>query len=161
MYKLSALLLTLLLSANCLLSDALAAGGDSANLALVQSGYAAAAVGDMATVASLMAPDLVWHEAETLPYGGVHRGPEAVMQQIFGAIGRDWSDYAAEPIRFIDGGDHVVVLGEYRGVHTRSGGRLQAPFAHVWRIENGQLVEFFQFTDTALWLTAIDGEATP
>jgi len=161
MNKLSALLFALLLSAGALPPDAVAEGGESANLALVQSGYAAAAVGDMDTMVSLMAPGLVWHEAETLPYGGIHHGPEAVMQQVFGAIGRDWSDYAAEPTRFIDGGDHVVVLGEYRGVHNDSGGRLQAPFAHVWRIENGLLVEFFQFTDTALWLSAAAGETAP
>ncbi len=128
--------------------------GDSANLALVQSGYAAAAAGDMAAVMALLAPDIVWHEAETLPYGGVHHGPEAVMQQIFAALGQDWSDYAAEPLRFIDGGDHVVVLGEYRGVHNLSGGTLQAPFAHVWRMADGRLVEFHQFTDTARWLFA-------
>ncbi|MGY6553605.1 MAG: nuclear transport factor 2 family protein [Wenzhouxiangella sp.] len=157
----SKLLLAVLWTTSALISQAMAAGDDSASVALVKSGYAAAAVGDMATIRSLLAPELVWHEAQTLPYGGAHHGPEAVMQQIFGAIGRDWSEYAAEPTRFVDGGDHVVVLGEYRGVHQRSGGRLQAPFAHVWRIENGRLVEFFQFTDTALWLRAIAGEQSP
>ena len=133
------------------------AGGalqESDNVGLVKSGYAAFAVGDMDGVAALLSPDLVWYEAESLPYGGVYHGPDAVMENIFMAIGRDWSDYVAEPQRFIDGGDHVVVLGEYRGIHNESGGRLQVPFAHVWRMEEGRLVEFHQFTDTAGWLTA-------
>jgi len=131
--------------------------GDSVNVGLVKSGYAAFAAGDMDGVVGLMSPDLVWYEAETLPYGGVYHGPDAVMENIFTALGRDWSDYAAEPLRFIDGGDHVVVLGEYRGIHVESGGRLKTPFAHVWRMEEGQLVEFHQFTDTAAWLAAADG----
>lgn len=135
-------------------ATAAAQDGDSPNVALVKSGYAAAAVGDMDSVMALLAPGIVWHEAESLPYGGVHQGPEAVMQQVFAAIGQDWADYAAEPLRFIDGRDHVIVLGEYRGVHNGSGGRLQAPFAHVWRMADGQLVEFHQFTDTARWLFA-------
>jgi len=156
------LIFALLASASCLLPlHAVADDHESANVALVQSGYAAAAVGDMAAVAALLAPDIVWHEAETLPYGGIHHGPDAVMQQIFAAIGQDWSDYAAEPKQFIDGGDHVVVLGEYRGVHNASGGRLQVPFAHIWRMADGQLVEFHQFTDTAAWLTAIAGPSSP
>jgi uncharacterized protein len=127
------------------------------NQALVMSGYAAFAAGDMATVAALLDPELVWHEAESLPYGGVYHGPDAVMENIFMAIARDWDDYAAEPQLFIDGGDHIVVLGEYRGVHRESGGRMQVPFAHVWRMAGGRLVEFHQFTDTAGWLAAARG----
>jgi uncharacterized protein len=128
--------------------------GQASNLERVKAGYAAFAAGDMDVVMALLSPELVWHEAETLPYGGVYHGPEAVMENIFMAIGRDWNDYVAEPLRFIDGGVHVVVLGEYRGIHNESGGRLKVPFAHVWRMEAGQLVEFYQFTDTAGWLAA-------
>lgn len=126
-----------------------------ANQELVMSGYAAFEAGDMDSVMALMSPELVWYEAESLPYGGVYHGPEAVMENIFMAIGADWDDYAAEPQRFIDGGDHIVVLGEYRGVHRQSGGRLQVPFLHVWHMADGQLVEFHQFTDTAAYLAAM------
>lgn len=128
---------------------------ESSNRELVMSGYAAFEAGDMDSVMALMSPDLVWHEAASLPYGGVYHGPEAVVENIFTAIGTDWDDYAAEPQRFIDGGDHIVVLGEYRGVHRHSGGRLQVPFLHVWHMADGQLVEFHQFTDTAAYLAAM------
>jgi uncharacterized protein len=124
---------------------------------LARSGYEAFARGDIPGVLALMDPAMVWHEAETLPYGGVYHGPDAVLESIFMAIGRDWDDYVAEPLRFIDGGDHAVVLGEYRGVHRASGGSLKTPFAHVWRFRDGRLVEFHQFTDTALWLAAMRG----
>ncbi len=127
---------------------------DRSNVNLVKGGYDAFAVGDMDGVHGLLAPDLVWYEAESLPYGGVYHGPESVMENIFAAIGQDWSDYAAEPLRYIDGGDHVVVLGEYRGIHNESGGRLKVPFVHIWRMQDGQLVEFHQFTDTAAWISA-------
>jgi uncharacterized protein len=124
---------------------------------IARSGYEAFARGDIPGVLAVMDPGVVWYEAESLPYGGVYHGPEEVLENIFSAIGRDWVDYAAEPRRFIGGGDHVVVLGEYRGVHRESGGRLVAPFAHIWKFRDGRLVEFHQFTDTALWLTAFEG----
>jgi uncharacterized protein len=124
---------------------------------LARSGYEAFGRGDIDAVLSLMAPDVVWHEAESLPYGGVWRGPDAVLENIFSAIGRDWDEYAAEPRQFIETDDHVVVLGEYRGVYRANGARMQAPFAHVWQFREGRLVTFHQFTDTALWLAAIAG----
>jgi uncharacterized protein len=124
------------------------------NLELVTSGYAAFAAGNMDAVMALLAPELIWHEADSLPYGGVYHGPEAVMENIFSAITQDWDQYEAEPLRFIDAGDHIVVLGEYRGIHRESGKVLQAPFAHFWRMKNGRLIEFHQFTDTMAWMEA-------
>lgn len=133
-------------------------GADAAqsNLDLVASGYAAFASGDMDAVMSLMAPELIWHEAESLPYGGIYHGPEAVMENVFSAIVQDWDEYQAEPMRFIDGDDHIVVLGEYRGIHRESGKRLQVPFAHIWRMKDGRLIEFHQFTDTMAWIEAAE-----
>jgi ketosteroid isomerase-like protein len=134
-------------------------GPDAATLA--RSGYEAFARGDIEGVLALMDDELVWHEAASLPYGGIHLGPQTVLERVFGAIAGDWDAFSATPERYIDGGDSVVVLGTYRGVHRRSGGQLEVPFAHVWRVHDGRLVEFHQFTDTALWLRAATGPETP
>ena len=53
---------------------------------------------------------------------------------------------------FIDGGDHVVVLGRYRGAMKNSGTRLVAPFCHVFRFQGEKAVMFQQFTAAAQWM---------
>jgi uncharacterized protein len=126
------------------------------NAELARSGYDAFARGDVPVVLGLMDPAIVWHEAESLPYGGVHRGPDAVLQNVFMGLGRDWQPFAAKSLQYIPAGDHVVVLGEYSGTNRVSGRAFVAPFAHVWHFKNGLLVEFRQLTDTAKWLSAID-----
>ena len=126
------------------------------NAELARTGYEAFSRGDIDGVVGLMDPAIVWHEAESLPYGGIYHGPDAVLENIFMAVGRDWEPYSAIPRKFIQAGDHVVVLGDYSGTHRETGRAFAAPFSHVWRFENGLLVEFWQFTDTALWLAALE-----
>jgi uncharacterized protein len=126
--------------------------------ALARSGYEAFARGDGAAMMALMHPTLTWHEAQSLPYGGVYRSRDAVMENVFMALARDWEPFSAIPKEYIAEGDRVVVLGEYRGTHRESGRSFVAPFAHVWRFDGGQLVEFQQLTDTGLWLAAMRGD---
>lgn len=126
---------------------------------LVRDAYAAFARGDMAAVQAVMADDLVWYEAEGLAIGGVYESPQAVMENIFAQIGAEWDSYSAEPGMIIASGQRVAVWGRYQGVHRESGGRLDVPFAHLWIIDKGKLVEFHQLTDTVLFNAAIAGEA--
>ena len=55
------------------------------------------------------------------------------------------------PSTFIDGGDHVVVLGRYGGTMKEGGAPLDAPFCHVYRFHGDKAVMFQQYTDTAQW----------
>ena len=52
---------------------------------------------------------------------------------------------------FIDGGDHVVVLGRYGGTMKDGGATLSSPFCHVYRFSGDKAVMFQQYTDTAQW----------
>ena len=54
-------------------------------------------------------------------------------------------------IELIDAGDHIVVLGRYGGAAKAGGARLDAPFCHVFRINDGKIAMFQQYTDTAQW----------
>jgi ketosteroid isomerase-like protein len=45
-------------------------------------------------------------------------------------------------------GDAVVVLGRYKGVFKATGRALDAQLVHVWRVEDGKVVAFQQYTDT-------------
>jgi len=124
----------------------------SNNLDLVRGLYAAFAAGDIPAVLGVMAPDIHWTEAEGGPYGGVSIGPEAVLQDVFMKLGGEWDGYAAVPAEFVDGGDTVVVLGEYSGTYKATGKGFRAPFAHVWKFRDGKAASFHQHTDTAVHL---------
>jgi ketosteroid isomerase-like protein len=134
-----------------------AAGDDTAarNTELARSGYEAFARGDVAAVVALLDPAVVWHEAETLPYGGVFHGPDAVVENVFARLGGDWDPFAAIPRQYIAVDSHVVVLGEYRGTSRATGRSFTAPLAHVFTFRNRLVVEFRQFTDPGLWLRAM------
>lgn len=122
------------------------------NLDLVQRVYDAFAAGDIASVLAALSPTIEWTEAEGGPYGGVSIGPEAVLANVFMKIGGEWDGFAAVPHEFVDGGSTIVALGEYSGTYRATGKSFKAPFAHVWKLEDGKATSFHQHTDTAVHL---------
>jgi uncharacterized protein len=120
------------------------------NVDLIRSLYAALAAGDVPGVLGLMSAEIEWIEAENFPYadGNPYRGPEAVLTGIFGRFGTDWEGFAAVPEEYLDTGHTVVVLGRYRGTYKATGKAMDAQLAHVWRVAEGKVTAFQQYTDT-------------
>ena len=120
------------------------------NVDLVRAIYGAFAAGDVPGVLALMAPYIVWNEAENFPYadGNPYRGPEAILGGVFARLGSEWDGFAAVPEEFLDAGDAVVVLGRYRGTCKATGRAMDAQLAHVWRVADGKAARFQQYTDT-------------
>ena len=120
------------------------------NVELVRAVYAAFAAGDVPAVLGAMSPEIVWHEAENFPYAdrNPYLGPEAVLTGVFGRIATDWDGFAAVPKEMLDAGDTVIVLGRYKGTYRETGRTLDAQLAHVWRVADGRIVGFQQYTDT-------------
>lgn len=112
--------------------------------------YDAFARRDVAAVRAALAPNVTWTEAEGFPYGGTYAGPAAVFLNVLMKLETEWVGFSAVPKEFIADGERVVVLGEYSGVYRATGKRFSAPFAHVWKIENGKVGVFRQYTDTAV-----------
>ena len=61
---------------------------------------------DVSAVLAAMAVDIEWYEAERMPYGGLHRGPDAAAQNVLGPVARDIPDFAATPEELIVSGEH-------------------------------------------------------
>lgn len=122
----------------------------SENVALIQGLYAAFGAGDVPGAVSRMSPDIVWNEAEHFPYadGNPYVGPDAILAGVFARLGGEWDGFAAVPAEYLDAGDTVVVLGRYRGTYRATGRSLDAQLAHVWRIADGKVAGFQQYTDT-------------
>ena len=128
--------------------------GDAANQAAVESLYRAFAANDGATIGGLLAPDLVWMEAEGHPYAdrNPYNGPGAVFEGVFGRIGAEYTGFTVTPVTFVASGDRVVALGRYTGINRATGEALDAQFAHVFTVSGGKVTGFQQYTDTAQWV---------
>jgi ketosteroid isomerase-like protein len=123
------------------------------NLQTIQSAYAAFGNNDASVLFGAMAPDIHWNEAEGNPLAdrNPYVGPQAVGEGVFGRLLAAIDDFSAVPERFVEGGDHVVVLGRYGGKLKHSGATLDAPYCHVYRFADGRIVSFQQYTDSAQW----------
>ena len=121
------------------------------NLASIQGFYAAAARGDGPAALAMLDPAIVWYEAENFPYSdrNPYVGPAAVAEGVFFRLATEWDDFQAMPDEFLDAGDTIVVTGRYRGTCKATGIAIDSQFAHLWRLRNGRVTGFQQYTDTA------------
>ena len=122
-------------------------------LETITAAYAALGRNDPSLLFGAMDPAISWNEAEGNPLAdrNPYVGPQAVGEGVFGRLLAAVDNFSAVPSTFIDGGDHVIVLGRYGGTMKHDGARLDAPFCHVYRFEGDRIVSFHQYTDSAQW----------
>jgi ketosteroid isomerase-like protein len=125
------------------------------NIRIAKNTYEAFARGDLPTVLEAFHPDVEWHAAEGLPWGGVHKGRDAVARDVFGALMSRFDDFTLHQERMIDGDDYVVALGRYTAKCRQTGKPLDAAYAHVWELEDGKLRRYFHYTDTVRFQYAL------
>jgi ketosteroid isomerase-like protein len=118
------------------------------SIEIIKGIYGSFAQGDLPAVLGAFADDIEWYEAEGMPYGGLHRGGEAVAQNVFGPISQDVDGFAVTPEEFMGSGDTVAVVVRYTGTGKATGKALNVPVVHVWDIRNGKPARFRQFIDT-------------
>jgi ketosteroid isomerase-like protein len=119
----------------------------------IKAVYAAFGRNDPSVLFGAMDPAINWNEAEGTPFAdrNPYIGPQAVGEGVFGRLLAAVDNFTVVPSTFIDGGDHVVVLGRYSGRAKNGGVTLDAPFCHVFRVHGDKIVMFQQFTDTGQW----------
>ena len=102
--------------------------------------------------------DLEWIQNKGFPHGGHHHGPEAVIQNVFKRYDDDWEyfKFSIEDMWESKDGSRVFVTGTYVGKHRRTGKKIEASAAHVYKIENRKVKQFRQFADTAVIVSAIE-----
>jgi uncharacterized protein len=125
------------------------------NAALLRQGYAAFADGDLDTVRSLLAEDIIWHNGGANQLAGEYTGREEVvdlfgqlMQVTGGTFRLDVHDILANDM-------HGIVLVT---VHAeREGRRLDMNEVHIWHLEQGQAEEFWSFAEDVAEMDAFFG----
>ena len=65
-------------------------------------------------------------------------------------LAAEWEAFRAAPHEYVCDGSTVVAIGDYSGTNKATGKPFEAPFAHVWKLREGAVVGFQQFTDTAV-----------
>ena len=123
------------------------------NAHTLKAAYAALANNDPSVLFGAMAPDIEWNQAEGNPLAdrNPYVGGQAIGEGVFGRVMAAIDSFTATPDRFVDSGDDVIVLGRYGGTMKHNGGKLDAPFCHVFRFDGDRIVTFQQFTDSAQW----------
>ena len=122
-------------------------------LETITAAYAAFGNNDPSVLFGAMDPAIAWNEAEGNPLAdrNPYLGPQAIGEGVFGRLQATVDNFTAVPTTIIDGGDHIVVLGRYRGTIKAGGAALDAQYCHLYRFRDAKVVTFQQYTDTAQW----------
>jgi uncharacterized protein len=125
---------------------------DSPNISVVRRLYEAR--GNPDVIREVLARDVRWEVVEGFPYGAVYVGLDSVLRDFFGRLFTDFDEFVADGSEFFESGDRVIALGSYAG-RARRGKRFTARFAHVWTLQDGQIVRLQQCADTVLLARAL------
>lgn len=123
---------------------------------VVKACYEAFGRGDVPGVLSHLADDVSWVDPgyPDLPYAGKCRGPAAVAE-FFQKLNEQWEFTSFEPRVFLETGPDVAVFGHF-SVRARSSSQAAStPWAMHWRVENGRVVSYEAYTDTAALARAL------
>jgi uncharacterized protein len=117
---------------------------------------------DVASVLAAYDPEIVIHDAASLPYGGVHYGLTGAKQHIEGAA-QTWNPLQSDAERkmdalFLDAGEYVVVLWRLKGLATSNGRTLDMPTVSVYKMRSGKIIESQMFySDTVAIVQFLEG----
>jgi len=120
------------------------------NIAVVQEVYAAFGRADLAAILARVAPEVDWEfvGSPALPYAGGRRNQQEVGAFFAAVAGAD-DIHVFEPREFIDGGEHVTVLGWEETTARDTGIRFASQWVHVFTLRDGRITRWRGFFNTA------------
>jgi ketosteroid isomerase-like protein len=81
------------------------------------------------------------------------------VAQFFQTVAETWNFTAFEPREYIASGDMVAVLGSYTAIARATGRTVSSEWTMVWKIRDGKLAWFREFTDTQALAEAVVARA--
>ena len=122
----------------------------SDNVQIVQGGYNDFLTGNVEGVLNRFADDFTFTVpgAPDIPYAGTKRTREELLA-FFQDLGQLVTFSAFEPREYVASGDRVVALGRYAGTINASAHPFDNDWAMVWRIRDGKVVEFTEYSDAS------------
>jgi ketosteroid isomerase-like protein len=129
------------------------------NTALVKQLYAAFAAQNIPALLPLLSQEVDWlfYGPDTIPFAGSYYGHQQV--ELFFTKALETTEFVVfEPREFIAGSNTILVQGFERGRVKSTGRMWETEWAHVFTVENGQIVKMREYYDTAVIAEAFSSE---
>ena len=122
------------------------------NLEIIKQSYADFATGNLEGVLAVYDPSIEWHECKSFPYSvgdGIYTGIQAIIANVFSHLPVYFNGFNIQVTEIFGADDKVVMAGYYQGTYQPTGHSFKANATHVWTLQNGKVIRFFQAVDTA------------
>jgi len=126
------------------------------NTKIVRRLYGSFAEGDIDAVRTLVDPDVELREPQGIVGGGTIRGFDEIVENVFEGLANDWEDISVTPERFVAEAETVVALLTWSGTYRATGKSVTYRGAHVFDFEDGAIVRWTSYADTALFNAALE-----
>ena len=122
---------------------------------VVQQAYAAFGRGDVEGILALLTDDVDWRffASAGIPYAGRYTGKQQV-QAWFGKVAESDDIQKFEPREFLEGPDHVTVLGWEQTQPRPNGKVFESEWVHVFTFKDGKVSRWIGTLDTAAHVAA-------
>lgn len=122
---------------------------------VVEDLYAAFKAHDVERCRTIMHPEIEWNQMPGFPGGGRWRGPDQIFEKVFQPFQDHWTGFRSQIDEIRADGDTVFAIGRYTGTFNATGRSIDAGLVHVFRVRDGLVVRFDQYTDTAMIAQAV------
>ncbi|GGQ01219.1 ketosteroid isomerase-like protein [Actinomadura coerulea] len=113
--------------------------------------------GDFSVMAAHLTPDVVMHQAPSLPYGGTWRGHDG-MERFMAVMSELWSDLTFREQHYAVDGETVMVRNDCVFRARATGREVDTSVLQWITVRDGLVSEFRPFyLDTATVLAALNG----
>ena len=114
--------------------------------------------GDADAFWNIFDPEVVFHEASCLPYGGAYRGIEETKRGYM-AMCASYSEMASQQEALLASRDMVILYQTITFTVAANGRKGTLPVAEMFRFRNGRIVEWRAlYSDPCLVARALAGE---
>ena len=120
------------------------------NIETVKRMYELFTAKDNEGIRNIFDQNIKWNQMKGFPNGGQYIGADAIFDKVFGGFRQNWTNWKATITRYIDSGDGVFVIGFYEGTYKQTEKSMKADFACEYKVKDGKITEFNQYTDTFL-----------
>ena len=114
----------------------------------IETIFAAFGRGDIPGILAHIAPDCVWRQPKTVPWGGDHHGPEGA-QNFFAKLNEVSETTHWEVNEVIEQGENVFAFGRHGAKGRKTGKTEVSEWAFRFKVKNGKVTYYSGYPDTA------------
>jgi len=121
----------------------------------IETIFAAFGRGDIPGILAHVAPDCMWRQPKSLPWGGDHRGPEGA-QTFFARLNEACETTLWEVNEIFENGENVFAFGRHGAKARKTGKSEVSDWAFHFKVRNGKVVYYTGYPDSAEIVAALN-----